>query len=87
MNVLLVEPGKKPREAEIGLELDALKAVGGGNIEAVYPWDEPAALGRELYPQRRRVRLARRLPGRQLPPRAVHHPCGGCEDRQRRPRT
>ena len=44
MNVLLVEPGKKPREAEIGSELEALQAVVGGNIEAVYPWDEPAAL-------------------------------------------
>ena len=44
MNVLLVEPGKKPREAEIGSELEALQAVVGGNIEAVYPWNEPAAL-------------------------------------------
>lgn len=44
MNVLLIEPGKAPREAEIGSGLKAMQEVVGGYIEAVYPYDDPVAL-------------------------------------------
>ena len=36
MKVLIVEPGKYPREAE--------QAVVGGTIEAVYPWKDSACI-------------------------------------------
>lgn len=38
MKVLIVEPGKYPREADIEHTLEAEQAVVGGTIEAVYPW-------------------------------------------------
>ena len=44
MNVLIIEPGRKPREAEIGHDLKAMQDVVGGYIEAVYPYDDPVAL-------------------------------------------
>ena len=44
MNVLIVEPGKAPREAEIGDKLEAMQKVVGGMIEAVYPYDDPVAV-------------------------------------------
>ena len=44
MNVLIVEPGKAPREAEIGNGLEALQETVGGYIEAVYPYEDPVAL-------------------------------------------
>jgi hypothetical protein len=44
MNVLLIEPEKAPREAEIGSGLKAMQDVVGGYIEAVYPYDDPVAL-------------------------------------------
>ena len=44
MNVLLIEPEKPPREAEIGSGLKAMQDVVGGYIEAVYPYDDPVAL-------------------------------------------
>lgn len=44
MRVLLVEPGKAPRTAEIGDTLEAMQAVVGGPIQAVYPFREPVAL-------------------------------------------
>ena len=44
MNVLIVEPCKKPRTAEIRDDLDSMQAVVGGLIQAVYPFDEPVAL-------------------------------------------
>ena len=40
MKVLIVEPGKYPREADIEHTLEAEQAVVGGTIEAVYPWRE-----------------------------------------------
>ena len=36
MKVLIVEPGKYPREADIEHTLEAEQAVVGGTIEAVY---------------------------------------------------
>lgn len=44
MNVLIVEPGKKPYEKTIDSGLESLQRVVGGCIEAVYPFPEPVAL-------------------------------------------
>jgi len=44
MNVLMVEPGKLPYETEVGSGLGSLQAAVGGDIEAVYPYDDPIAL-------------------------------------------
>lgn len=44
MKVLLVEPGKEARPAEIDGSLKGMQAVVGGLIQAVYPWPEPVAL-------------------------------------------
>jgi len=44
MNVLIIEPGEVPREAEIGSGLKAMQDIVGGLIEAVYPYDDPVAL-------------------------------------------
>ena len=44
MKVLIVEPGKYPREADIEHTLEAEQAVVGGTIEAVYPWRDSACL-------------------------------------------
>ncbi len=44
MEVLLVEPGKEARIAEIGNDLKSLQATVGGWIEATYPFDDPVAL-------------------------------------------
>ena len=44
MNVLMVEPGKAPHTADIGEGLEALQAAVGGDIQAVYPYDDPVAL-------------------------------------------
>lgn len=44
MRILLVEPGKLPRPAEIGDGLESMQAVVGGLIQAVCPFEEPVAL-------------------------------------------
>ena len=44
MKVLIVEPGKYPREAAIEHTLEAEQAVVGGTIEAVYPWRDSACI-------------------------------------------
>ncbi len=45
IHVVLVEPGKLAREADIGTELsDLQRAVGGGFIETFYPFDELCVL-------------------------------------------
>lgn len=44
MTVLLVEPEKYPRPVEIGTGLEDLQNAVGGNIEVVYPYDEPVGL-------------------------------------------
>jgi len=44
MTVLLVKPNMYPQAVEIGCELEDLQQVVGGNIEAVYPFEEPVAL-------------------------------------------
>ena len=44
MNVLIVEPGKAPRETEIDGSLASMQKIVGGTIEAVYPYEDPVAL-------------------------------------------
>lgn len=44
MEVLIVEPGKHPRKAEIDGSLEGMQKTVGGLIQAVYPWDDPVAL-------------------------------------------
>ena len=46
MKVLIVEPGKYPREADIEHTLEAEQAVVGGTIEAVYPWRDSACINK-----------------------------------------
>ena len=42
--VLLVKPGMYPQAVQIGSELEDLQKAVGGEIEAVYPYNEPVAL-------------------------------------------
>ena len=44
MNVLLVEPGKYPREVTVGTELEDLQEAVGGYIEVTYPFEEEVGL-------------------------------------------
>lgn len=44
MDVLLVKSGMYPQQIAIGVELEDLQAVVGGNIEATYPFEEEVAL-------------------------------------------
>lgn len=44
MKILMVEPGKMPHETEIDGGLKSLQAAVGGDIQAVYPYDDPVAL-------------------------------------------
>ena len=40
MNVLMMEPGKAPYETEISDGLEAMQAAVGGNVQAVYPYED-----------------------------------------------
>lgn len=40
----MVEPGKTPYETEIDSGLKSLQAAVGGDIQAVYPFDDPVAI-------------------------------------------
>ena len=44
MNVLMIQPGAQPRQAEIGEGFSAMQAAVGGPIQAIYPFPEPVAL-------------------------------------------
>ena len=44
ITVLMVEPGKYPRQVELGTELEDLQKAVGGNIEVVYPFDDKIGL-------------------------------------------
>ena len=44
MNVLMIEPGALPRQAEIQDSLAAMQQTVGGPIQAIYPFPEPVAL-------------------------------------------
>lgn len=44
MRVLIVEPGKAPRQSEIRRKLSSMQKVVGGTIQVLYPFEEPVAL-------------------------------------------
>ena len=44
MQVIVVEPKKKPMVQDIGSGLESMQKIVGGYIEAVYPFEEPVAL-------------------------------------------
>ena len=44
MNVLVVEPYKEPYEKEIDPGLESLQHEVGGDIECVYPFDDPVGI-------------------------------------------
>ena len=44
MNILIVEPGKRPYAKEISRDLASLQQTVGGYIQAIYPFDDPVAL-------------------------------------------
>jgi hypothetical protein len=44
MKVLIIEPSFEPREAEIESGLESLQSVVGGNIEAIYPYEDEMAI-------------------------------------------
>lgn len=44
MKILIVEPGKHPRPADIPHSLENMQKTVGGYIQAIYPWDDPVAL-------------------------------------------
>ena len=44
MQVIVVEPKKKPMVQDIGSELASMQKIVGGSIEAVYPFADPVAL-------------------------------------------
>lgn len=44
LDVLLVEPGQYPRMTSIGSDLHSLQKAVGGDIEAIYPYDDPVAI-------------------------------------------
>ena len=44
MNVLLIEPLKEPRPIQINSGLEPLQQAVGGDIQAVYPFDDPVAI-------------------------------------------
>ena len=44
MQVIVVEPKKKPTAQDIGSDLESMQKIVGGSIEAIYPFEEPVAL-------------------------------------------
>ena len=44
MQVIVVEPKKKPMVQDIGSDLESMQKIVGGSIEAIYPFEEPVAL-------------------------------------------
>lgn len=44
MKVLIVEPGRVPRPADVGDDLKSMQKAVGGLIQAVYPFEEPVAI-------------------------------------------
>lgn len=44
LDVLLVKPEMYPQQVQLGCELEDLQKAVGGDIEAVYPFEEPVAL-------------------------------------------
>ena len=44
MKILIIEPGKHPREAEIDGSLESMQKTVGGYLQAIYPFEDEVAL-------------------------------------------
>ena len=44
MKVIIVEPDARPRVADIQSDLESLQAIVGGDIQVVYPFDDPVGI-------------------------------------------
>ena len=44
MQVIVVEPKKKPMVQDISSDLESMQKIVSGSIEAIYPFEEPVAL-------------------------------------------
>lgn len=44
MKILIVEPGKHPRETDIDGSLESLQKTVGGYIQAIYPFEDEVAI-------------------------------------------
>lgn len=44
MKVLIIEPHKHPRRADIPHTLEEMQRIVGGDIQAIYPFDDPVAI-------------------------------------------
>lgn len=44
MKVLIVEPRKRPREAEIDGSLESMQKTDGGYLQAIYPFEDEVVL-------------------------------------------
>ena len=44
MQVVVVDPKKKPMVQDIGSDLESMQKIVSGSIEAIYPFEEPVAL-------------------------------------------
>ena len=44
MQIVVVEPKKKPVVQDISSDLESMQKIVGGSIEAIYPFEEPVAL-------------------------------------------
>ena len=44
MKVLIIEPRKRPREAEIDCSLESMQKTVGGYLQAIYPFEDEIAL-------------------------------------------
>ena len=44
MQVVVVEPKKKPTAQDIGSDLESMQRIVGGFSQAIYPFEEPVAL-------------------------------------------
>lgn len=44
MHILIVEPGKHPRETDIDGSLESLQKTVGGYIQAIYPFEDEVAV-------------------------------------------
>ena len=44
ITILVVEPGRKPRQVTMEHTLENLQNMVGGHIQAIYPWKDHAAL-------------------------------------------
>lgn len=44
MKILIIEPLKAPRSADIDGQLSTLQKILGGTIQAIYPYEDPIAL-------------------------------------------